>query len=86
MKTESVEIPDRQAKFIQEIITAGRYESVSEVVRAGVVLLEERLAHEERQREKLRKMLDEAIAGGLSDRTPEEIWDEAEARYFKDNA
>lgn len=86
MTTEQVHIPDRQADFIRQLIAEGRFVDIHEVIRAGVQALEERLERETRQKEKLGAMLDEALAGGLSDRTPQEIWDAAKARYLGKNA
>lgn len=86
MTTEQVNLNDKQADFIREIIASGRYDDINEVIRISVHLLEERLAHEEQQKEKLHAMLDEALAGGISDRSPEEVWASAKARYLKENA
>lgn len=86
MVTKHVKIPERQAEFIREMIAAGRFKDLDEVIRAGVLLLEERVAREVQQKEKLRKMLDNAFAGGVVDESFGEIWDAAEKRYLNDNA
>ena len=86
MTTEHIYLSDKQAEFINEIIASGRYRDINEVLRVSVHLLEERLAHEELQKEKLRVMLDEAKVGGLSELTPEQVWDNAETQYLKENA
>jgi len=86
MATEEINIPDRQADFIRELIAAGQYQDINEVIRVSVHLLEERHVHEQTQKAKLRAMLDEALAGGISERSPEEVWADAEARYLKENA
>ena len=81
MVTENVNLPERQAEFIRRIIESGRFGNVSEVVRAGVSLLEQRMDQERALEDKLRAMLEEAKASGISDRTPQEIWDAVEASY-----
>lgn len=65
--------------FVQFQLDSGRYASASEVVRAGLRLLEER---DERLR-----LLDRALALGLEDANAgrvlaaEKVFDELEARY-----
>lgn len=86
MVSENVNLPDRQAEFIRKSIDSGRYENASEVVRAGLNLLEEWLAEEQPKKSKLRAMLNEAKDGGLSDSTPEEIWSASEDRHQPGNA
>lgn len=86
MPKETVTIPDHQAEFIREMIASGRYEDINEVIRVSVHLLEERVAHEERQKEKLRAMLDAAFAGGVVDKTIEEILGDIDTRYLRDDA
>lgn len=84
MVKENVELPERQAAFIREIVAAGRYESVSEAVRAGVNLLEQCLAEEAKQQDALRTLLEEAQASGMSERTPLEVWAAVESRFKSD--
>jgi antitoxin ParD1/3/4 len=42
MPTRNVNLSDQQAAFIRQSIRAGRYRNASEVVRAGLLLLEQR--------------------------------------------
>jgi antitoxin ParD1/3/4 len=66
-------------EFVQTQLESGQYSSASEVVRAGLRLLEER-------NERLRA-LDEALAQGIEDadagrvRPAAKVFDELEARY-----
>jgi antitoxin ParD1/3/4 len=53
MPTQNVNLPDFQAEFIQARIKAGRDKNASEVVRAGLRLLEQ---HEAENALKLRAM------------------------------
>jgi putative addiction module CopG family antidote len=79
MTTESIHIPDRQADFIQKTLREGRFENASEMVRAGLQLLEERLAFEQAQKAQLGTMIDKALASGISSKTPQQIWAEVES-------
>lgn len=58
-------------KFIAEQVDAGRYRSASEVVRAGMRLLQDEIREREVRLEALRRALDSAVAeldedGGIS--------------------
>jgi len=66
-------------EFVREQVASGRYSNVSEVIRAGLRLLEE---HEAEQAAKL-QALREAIAVGLAsgpDLSEEEVFDDLEAK------
>jgi putative addiction module CopG family antidote len=80
MTSHNINISDQQTEFIRRLIDEGRFGSIHEVFRAIVLLLEERVAREADKRSELRGMLEEAISEGVSPRTPQEIWDAAEAR------
>ena len=56
MKTTTIALGSHLEAFVQESVTSGRYNNVSEVIRAGVRLLEER--------EKALMQLDEALLEG----------------------
>ncbi len=86
MPTEQVSIPDHLAEFIRGVIASGQYQDIDEVIRVSVHLLEERLANEQAQKEKLRTMLEDAKAGGVSERTAREVWEAVESRYREKNA
>jgi antitoxin ParD1/3/4 len=65
--------------FIRQQVDCGRFNNVSEVVRAGLRLLEEREAEQAAKLQALR----EAVAVGLAsgpDLSEEEVFDELEAR------
>lgn len=86
MVNETVSLPEHQAEFVRTLIASGRFASINEVVRAGVNVLEELIEEEEKRREELRVLLDEAVASGISERTPREIFEAALAKYKADNA
>ena len=86
MVSENINLTEKQAEFIRRSIEAGEFEDASEVVRAGIHLLEEWQAERLKREAELGAMLDEAKAGGMSDRTPNAVWAAAEARYRRDDA
>ncbi|MFP6583003.1 MAG: type II toxin-antitoxin system ParD family antitoxin [Candidatus Hydrogenedentota bacterium] len=60
MPTQNVNLPEHQSSFIREMTEGGRYQNASEVVRAGLRLLE---AQEEEQRLKLERLRAEVQKG-----------------------
>lgn len=75
----SVALSPHFETFIRQQVDSGRFNNVSEVVRAGLRLLEEREAEQATKLEALR----EAIAVGLAsgpDLSEEEVFDELEAK------
>jgi antitoxin ParD1/3/4 len=74
-KSTSVTLGDHFETFVDKRVQTGRYGSASEVIRAGLRLLEE---HETRV-EALRKALEEGENSGLADYSLEELIDELDA-------
>lgn len=75
----SVALSPHFETFIRQQVDSGRFNNVSEVVRAGLRLLEEREAEQVTKLQALR----EAIAVGLAsgpDLSEEEVFDELEAK------
>ena len=81
MATEHINLSDEQAAFVQQMIDEGRYTDINELIRVSVYLLQDRVAAEEAQKNELRAMLDRAFSSGLSDRTPQEIWDDVKTKH-----
>lgn len=63
MPTRNVVITDHQAKLIDQLVSEGRYQNGSEVLREGLRLVEARRAEEEAKLKALR----EAIQVGIDD-------------------
>ena len=62
MPTQNVNLSQRQAHFIKRRIHDGQYRSASEVVRAGLRLLEHQEAQERLKLKALRRIAKEAFA------------------------
>lgn len=84
MPTQNVNLPEHQAEFIRHRIKSGRYQNASEVVRAGLRLLEEYEEEYqlklERLRAELQKALDDREHGRYIDINSEEELD----AYFEE--
>jgi len=77
----SITMPDEMGNYVQSAMKARQFENTSEYFR--------HLVRQDQEREskvaELRKMLDEAEASGISDKTVEDIWKDAEQRHLKRN-
>ncbi len=77
MIRKTISMPDEMGSWIEDRIKLGQYNNESEYFRDLV-----RRDQEKRQAmDQLGKMLDEAEASGISDRTARAIWDEVEQRH-----
>lgn len=61
MPTQNVNLPEHQARFIQQRVKSGRYQNASEVVRAGLRLLEQHEAEEHLRLQALKKITQQAF-------------------------
>ena len=77
MIRKTISMPDDMSAWIDARIQSGQYNNDSEYFRD--------LVRRDQQRQDavtaLRQMLDDAEASGLSDRTVEDIWNEAKTHY-----
>ncbi len=80
MPGTSVTLGDHFDGFIARQIATGRYKTASEVMRAALRLLE----HETQTREALILALIEGEESGISDRTPDDIFEEVKAEAKRD--
>ena len=81
MQRKTNTITDQQEKWVESVIESGNYSNDSEFFRDLIRRDQKRQAAER----ELRRLLDEAEEGGLSDKTPLEIWAAAEARRNADS-
>lgn len=63
-RNPSVSLTERQQAFVAELVASGRYHGVSEVVRAGLRLLEDQEAERAALLRRLEAAIDEGEASG----------------------
>ncbi|NKB54706.1 MAG: type II toxin-antitoxin system ParD family antitoxin [Alphaproteobacteria bacterium] len=81
MTRKTITIPSAMESWVKAQIAMGRYANDSEYFRDLIRHDQERHAVET----KLRSILDEAEASGLSEKSIDQIWTEAEARHLAKN-
>jgi antitoxin ParD1/3/4 len=62
MPTQNVNLPDHQSKFIRRQVRGGSYQNASEVVRAGLRLLERQSQEDRLKLKNLRRLAREGFA------------------------
>ncbi|WP_164841107.1 type II toxin-antitoxin system ParD family antitoxin [Sinorhizobium meliloti] len=72
MATRNVVLTDAQSALLERLVASGRYQNASEVLRAGLRLLEREEAELDDLRARLSTGLDEARRGDLAECTGEE--------------
>lgn len=81
MQRKTITITDQMESWVKSQVDSGKYENDSEY-------FQDLLRRDQERREaetQLRFMLDEAESSGISERTPQEIWKEAETRFAEIN-
>ena len=78
----SVALSSRFEQFIKDQIKSGRFNNASEVVRAGLRLLEEQQAQVELRREALRAAIAAGLASGPG-KPAETVFNRLETKYRK---
>ncbi len=78
----SVALSPHFERFIQEQIKSGRYNNASEVVRAGLRLLEDQQTHATVQREELRAAIAAGLASGPG-KPADAVFNRLDAKYRK---
>lgn len=75
--TRNVVLTDHHQAFVEDLVTSGRYQNASEVMREGLRALEERVAREDANLAELQKRiahsLDQLDRGEYVEGTSEEI-------------
>ena len=79
---KSITFTEQQDRWIKEQIEKGDYTNDSEYLRDLV----RRDQGNQQKLEELRAAIQEGLDSGISDKTVEQIWKEAEERYAKENA
>jgi antitoxin ParD1/3/4 len=79
----SFALGERFEAFIDEQVRSGRYNSASEVVRAGLRLLEDQERLRALKVAELRRAVAEAEASGISEEDPDAFFDRLATRYAK---
>ncbi len=77
----NVHLGERFENFIAEVIRDGRYQNASEVVRAGLRLLEDREAERKQNFERLKAEIKAAIEDPRPSLSSDEVFDRLEERY-----
>ncbi|WP_397458511.1 type II toxin-antitoxin system ParD family antitoxin [Pseudomonas asplenii] len=78
----SVALSPHFEAFVQQQLATGRFNNVSEVIRAGLRLLEEQQQQFAVKTLELKAALDEGMSNGES-RSAEAVFDELEARFHE---
>jgi len=80
----NVHLGERFENFIAEVIREGRYQNASEVVRAGLRLLEDREAERKQNFDRLKAEINAAFDDPRPPIPLEDVMAEIEARYEHD--
>ncbi len=78
----SVALSPHFESFIQEQVKSGRYNNASEVVRAGLRLLEDQNTRAKMQHEEMRAAIAAGLASGPG-RSADAVFDRLETKYRK---
>lgn len=73
----SINLDEHSQQILRKKLAAGRYQTMSEVVREAL----QRMDQEDIRQEAELKMLDEAEATGIDPRSHEDIWTDLEAKH-----
>jgi antitoxin ParD1/3/4 len=76
MATMNVSLPDKMKQWVEDQVQTGRYGNASDYVRDLVRRDQERAD----AREKLQQMVDQALASGINQKTPEELLEQVMSR------
>ena len=77
MATMNISLPDPMKAWVEEQAKSGRYANASDVVRDLIrreQVKAEKIAH-------MQRLVDEERAGGISEKTPREIFEEVRAEF-----
>ncbi len=80
MVTRNVVLTEQQSAFLDGLVKSGRFQNVSEAMRAGLTLLERDEAIWEKAKAGVLEGLEQVRRGQFAEGTPEEIFERAKAR------
>lgn len=83
MVTRNVVLTDHQSAFIDEMVSSGQYQNASEVMRAGVRLLEQQAEEWQQVRAGVLRGLEQVRNREFAEGTPEEIFERSFAKARK---
>ena len=61
MPTKNINLTEHYSEFVEHLVASGRYKNASEVLRAGLRLLEEKTAEEQQKLDLLRRLVTEGF-------------------------
>lgn len=79
MATMNISLPDQMKAWVEAQAKSGRYANASDVVRDLIrqeQIKVEKIAH-------MQKLIDEARAGGISEKTPRQIFEEVRTEFVR---
>lgn len=79
MMRKTITIPDAMEDWVKAQVESGRYANDSEYFRDLIRRDQDRLGAVS----SLREMIDEGVASGVSDKSLDQVWQEAEAAHAK---
>lgn len=85
--TRNVVLTDHHQAFVEDLVTSGRYQNASEVMRDGLRALEDQIAREDAAlkmlQDRIIRSLDQLDRGEVAEGTSDEILDRAFQRALK---
>lgn len=83
-RNPSISLTEHQQRFVETLVSSGRYHGVSEIVRAGLRLLEDEEERRAAERRRLKAGVEAGLAdfeaGRVSDFDPARIIEKGEAK------
>ena len=85
--TKNVVLTDHHVGLVERLVSSGRYQNASEVMREGLRALEDRIKREEAElaeiQDRIGRSLDQLDRGEVAEGTVEQVFDRALSRASK---